>query len=208
MKLKKIASLMLAGIMAVSMLAGCSNGNSNSGNNGGETNTATGVAAAFNDAQASTNAAKITFSSDATLDAALAQALKIEGQNALPQAVGQQVSFITGIISDSSAFVATDAASKDGLTITRMYADKLNSKDNNVWTEEAAVKTMGRTINTDAAKLKDTTYVKGTTQADQPYFNYTYTGKASMVSVNNTDGTVDYYFVYTITQTCAEATLA
>ena len=35
MKLKKIASLMLAGVMAVSMLAGCSNGN-NGGNNGGD----------------------------------------------------------------------------------------------------------------------------------------------------------------------------
>ena len=35
MKLKKIASLMLAGVMAVSMLAGCQNG-SNGGNNGGE----------------------------------------------------------------------------------------------------------------------------------------------------------------------------
>ena len=35
MKLKKIASLMLAGVMAVSMLAGCSTG-SNGGNNGSE----------------------------------------------------------------------------------------------------------------------------------------------------------------------------
>ena len=35
MKLKKIASLMLAGVMAVSMLAGCQNA-SNGGNNGGE----------------------------------------------------------------------------------------------------------------------------------------------------------------------------
>ena len=35
MKLKKIASLMLAGVMAVSMLAGCSTA-SNGGNNGGE----------------------------------------------------------------------------------------------------------------------------------------------------------------------------
>ena len=35
MKLKKIASLMLAGVMAVSMLAGCSTG-SNGGNNGNE----------------------------------------------------------------------------------------------------------------------------------------------------------------------------
>ena len=34
MKLKKIASLMLAGVMAVSMLAGC-NTTSNGGNNGG-----------------------------------------------------------------------------------------------------------------------------------------------------------------------------
>ena len=35
MKLKKIASLMLAGLMAVSMLAGCQTA-SNGGNNGGE----------------------------------------------------------------------------------------------------------------------------------------------------------------------------
>ena len=35
MKLKKIASLMLAGVMAASMLAGC-NTASNGGNNGGE----------------------------------------------------------------------------------------------------------------------------------------------------------------------------
>ena len=37
MKLKKIASLMLAGVMAVSMLAGCNNGpvNDNTGDNNG-----------------------------------------------------------------------------------------------------------------------------------------------------------------------------
>ena len=46
MKLKKIASLALAGVMAVSMLAGCKDGgNSNSGSSSENTNTATGYSA-------------------------------------------------------------------------------------------------------------------------------------------------------------------
>ena len=48
MKLKKIASLALAGIMAVSMLAGCKDGgNSNSGSSSENTGTATGYSAMF-----------------------------------------------------------------------------------------------------------------------------------------------------------------
>ena len=46
MKLKKIASLALAGIMAVSMLAGCKDGgNGNSGSSSSDTNTASGYSA-------------------------------------------------------------------------------------------------------------------------------------------------------------------
>ena len=54
MKLKKIASLMLAGIMAVSMLAGCKSGtpNPNPGEGEGEGNTATGYSVALGDALA------------------------------------------------------------------------------------------------------------------------------------------------------------
>ncbi len=47
MKLKKIASLMLAGIMAVSMLAGCNGGSAiDDNNNDEETNVATGIVGA------------------------------------------------------------------------------------------------------------------------------------------------------------------
>ena len=45
MKLKKIASLALAGIMAVSMLAGCKDGNGNSGSSSENTNTTSGYSA-------------------------------------------------------------------------------------------------------------------------------------------------------------------
>ena len=55
MKLKKIASLMLAGIMAVSMLAGCKSGTPNSNpNEGDEGNTTSGYSAMLSEAVADT----------------------------------------------------------------------------------------------------------------------------------------------------------
>ena len=69
MKLKKIASLMLAGVMAVSMLAGC--GESSSSSSSKPTTppvTTTGLAAALNDAR--TKYAKeigLTYEEDSTL---------------------------------------------------------------------------------------------------------------------------------------------
>ena len=57
MKLKKIASLALAGIMAVSMLAGC-NGSSSSSTTT-ERETTTGIVAAVNNGQDKTNEVKV-----------------------------------------------------------------------------------------------------------------------------------------------------
>ena len=75
MKLKKIASLMLAGIMAVSMLAGCSNGTKDDDNDMDDTitTTATGAAALLNDelSQASKNIVK--FTNDSKLNDTLAK---------------------------------------------------------------------------------------------------------------------------------------
>ena len=68
MKLKKIASLMLAGVMAVSMLAGCGEGSSSSSEPTTPPVTTTGLAAALNDAR--TKYAKeigLTYEEDSTL---------------------------------------------------------------------------------------------------------------------------------------------
>ena len=76
MKLKKIASLALAGIMAVSMLIAC--GNSNTINDGDNDNTnttpATSYASTLYNALSETAQKKITFSADNTLDADLVDA--------------------------------------------------------------------------------------------------------------------------------------
>ena len=68
MKLKKIASLALAGIMAVSMLAGCKDGgNSNSGSSSSEVTTVSGAAAAIN-AELDKNKDLISFSDDTSIE--------------------------------------------------------------------------------------------------------------------------------------------
>ena len=79
MKLKKIASLMLAGIMAVSMLAGCKSGtpNPNPGEGEGEGNTATGYSATLGDkvSEAVKELGYITFADSAAAKAALEDAV-------------------------------------------------------------------------------------------------------------------------------------
>ena len=84
MKLKKIASLMLAGVMAVSMLAGCStNKNDNEGNNGGNSEivptstTATMLREKMNGAVRRV----VTAVANSDLDAALQDAVKVYCNN-------------------------------------------------------------------------------------------------------------------------------
>ncbi len=218
MKLKKIVSLALAGVMAVSMLAGCANNGGNGGNDSGKepvTQPATGVAAAFNDAQSSTNKAKVVFSNDASIDAALAKAVKVEGQGASDQDVLGNVCYTTGLVNKGTWIfdctinnknVDNTDDSANGATATIVLAKKLNSTQNSVWSEDAAINKVASEINTMIANyLLDTTYSekKGSeTKEGETYYDYSYTGKASMVSVDNTDGTTDYYFFYVVTQTC------
>ena len=87
MKLKKIASLMLAGVMAVSMLAGCntaSNGGNNEGEGEGEGTTTTGYSVTFGDkVEKLSSVVKgmdyVTFADNANDQAALEDALNNAG---------------------------------------------------------------------------------------------------------------------------------
>ena len=91
MKLKKIASLMLAGVMAVSMLAGCntaSNGGNNGGEGEGEGTTTTGYSVAFGEKVEKLNADVkamdyVTFADNANDQAALEDALNNAGAGSI-----------------------------------------------------------------------------------------------------------------------------
>ena len=223
MKLKKIASLALAGVMAVSMLAGCKAADNSTGDQGNTTveTTATGIAKTLNAGQTPGNDAKITFSSDSTMDSMLAAAVKRAGEEATDQQVLDAYVALTGDM--GNVFVAgglvlngfvlydepnpdyeddilpAEAACKDGETHTFVTVFKSDATD---LTKEAAEKRFVNEIDEAASKLTATTKVKGQTAAGHTYYDFTYTGKASMVSVTTVDGTVDYYMLVSVTQTC------
>ena len=84
MKLKKIASLALAGIMAVSMLAGCKDGGSSSSSSSEPTTSATGVASGANAERSDyfKNTLGISYNEDTTLQNLLTTAAQAEFKTA------------------------------------------------------------------------------------------------------------------------------
>ena len=213
MKLKKIASLMLAGVMAVSMLAGCSTAGNNNSNDGDDNNnvvTPTSIVTAVNNGQSATNAVKIDFTSDATLDAALSKAVKAIGENRDAYGLNEQLTRLTGIdwgtwdfLGDEVGLTPANTSKDDGRVVEGMLAMPLM---NDMADKAAAEKYVAKIVNEMVAMLDDTTLTTNTAY-DSKYCDFSYTGTVSMVSSTANDGTVNYYFAVVITQTTAVKTL-
>ena len=108
MKLNKVLALALSGVMAVSMLAGCSNNSGNGGQNGEEQVPATGIVAAVNNGQDADNDVQINFTADTTLDSQLTRALAAAGEDATYQEVRNS---IVDMIDNSVAIERSNAKS-------------------------------------------------------------------------------------------------
>ena len=220
MKLKKIASLMLAGVMAVSMLAGCKTADNN-GDNGNDdvivTPTATSIVTAVNNGQSATNKVKINFTSDATLDNALSSAVKSLGDIGVHHELVALLENLTGDeigIDDVNQKTGWKEYTNGIVTWGWKLDTSVNGKvvtDMNVMyvpalSKEAALKRAAAEIDSVVATLTATTY--DMVEADEKYTDYSYTGTVSMVSAETVAGTTNYYVAYTITQTTSVKTLA
>ena len=220
MKLKKIASLALAGVMAVSMLAGCSgNGSNGDNNNGGNTvvePSTSSIVTAFNDGQDKDNKVKVTFSSDASLDAALQKAGKEVGSSATRLSV---LRYVVGLMGKSYGSLDDFATAE---TPDRNIADKqaktmigvMMFTSASYWTEEDAINAAAREVDEQIAEFatdnKNAPKRNGNADPDNvgdTYYTFDYTGTVSMVSVAQESGATNYYVVYTITQTAAQQTV-
>ena len=204
MKLKKIASLALAGIMAVSMLAGC-NGAASSGDDNGTTTTpvdnsfAASVNAEMNDKQK----AIVTFESSADLVSAV-------------NAVADKFNSVE--LSVNVTDWATD------ITIKNDFRDMLDADDEGVssdWTNNTSKRTAadiiivpGKYTEEGLAKaiatflgdkvVKNTVMPNGDNVGGKMY-KYTYTGDLAVTKVESLDGEVSAYVVgVVIEQTPAE----
>ena len=120
MKLKKIASLMLAGVMAVSMLAGCNSApvDDNTDDNNGNVVTPTSIVTAVNDGQSATNRVKIDFTADAALDSALTKAVKSIGDRWDSTGLNVELVRLTGNdLIDNQMFYTGDTNTNFGTTV-------------------------------------------------------------------------------------------
>ena len=211
MKLKKIASLALAGVMAVSMLAGCSgNGSNGDNNNSGNTVVEPGtssIVTAFNNGQDEDNKAEVDFTSSSMLDAALQKAVENAGDDTAANTIQLLIYGLTGqgyTETNAGYYVPNDFnddAEVNGEKVTMIEVKSYSSSK--YWSETAVLEQAARDVDDVIADFKADTKTNAMKEGDT-YFAYTYTGNASMVAATQESGTTTYYVAYTITRTAAE----
>ena len=212
MKLKKIASLMLAGVMAVSMLAGCS-GNGNGGNGGegeGQVNTDNLSAASIIAELNEDTTEKVTFSANSSLENALNKAVSVVGSGNLHDT--DYVARTTADIAELElvrVFTFPKAEKDDDLDVeTRIWSAYIPAID---LSEKAAVDAFAALVDKKVEDLvkhnQCLTASKDKVADGDTYTKYSYTGNIAVVKVEDiTTGYTGYVGVVTVTCTPAEAT--
>ena len=215
MKLKKIASLMLAGVMAVSMLAGCSN---DTKPDDGEKDPVvdSSLAGQVIAALSEDTTKVVSFGSDSDLDTAVAKAIENYGVKYLNKIDAKVLNGINDDIADDDeiAFASSDTkagaekdAKEDSMTVV---LDQKDLKDLTGVSTEYAVKVLANLIDDEieGLKLKENsqTYTYDTDKGDF-WYDFSYTGNLSVTEVKDAvTGVSSYVVVYTITRTAAEQT--
>ena len=216
MKLKKIASLMLAGIMAVSMLAGCSGKGNNSGNNNGNgVVTATGVnadtvIAALKDA--TTEAVKVTASSE--LQNELETVVKYLGDSSF--SIGSvdddfsenAVAIFTGV--DYVEVFDVDDEDNYKKAQTVIFTGATSSVVGNDVDDTVSKLAIARSIDfaIDELEMNENSLNEGAAVEDgTDYYTFNYTAELAVVEVSDAAGRTTYVYACTVTCTPSAATV-
>ena len=205
MKLKKIASLALAGIMAVSMLAGCSNGN---GGNDGETvvvpSDMTGKVIAALDEDTTKN---VTFQADASLQTVLEKVVKNKGTSVSAVTLAELQKVEPNLVGDDQLVAIGNKNDKDTATAASK-TDKYTFVMNNGWTDGASEEYIAKEIASKidnavaSGKIGETKKSQTFTYADDDFhYEFNYTGDVAVAEVTDTvTGVTSYVAVCTITR--------
>ena len=203
MKLKKIASLMLAGIMAVSMLAGCKGAASSNTADPEVKPVDNSLSAYVNEKLDDELKNIVTFSSDSKLESALNKAASMVDENTLkttsPTWISSGAIFESfGEMLDTNCDAISDFASTDkDSTAAFLYVVPGNFTEGGM---KDQVVSMLKSDIVAAAKLP------GANGAGT--YRYTYTGKIAVVSVDSNNGDYSAYVVgIVIDQTAKKVTV-
>ncbi len=202
MKLKKIASLALAGIMAVSMLTACGEGTSNSGSSSSEnTNPATGVSATF--ASYLKNGGRVTFADDSEYQGYLASAIEksdIKYDTLDDAATVQAIGTGNKPYDKLDEILEKSVIGYNGQTIDNWSGSGIEAKTDtvyiNMWrapgdmAQNVVLKEVAANIDND---LTDKQLVNVFTDSNNDVYEYDYTGSVSMQKVE--DGSASAWYV-------------
>ena len=204
MKLNKVLALALSGVMAVSMLAGCSGNSVNGGQEGeGEAVVDTGVIAAVNDAQE-----LIDFTYDSALASDLQKVLASLGDEATADSARSK---IVANMDDAEAVWTGNI--KGILNPTVNGGKPVYEKNTGVavysapenYTETAAMKNIAGQVEDLVSNLKENTLTDATVDGDEICV-YNYVGTVGMVQVTDYDGNTTYYAAIVIEATGTKTT--
>lgn len=209
MKLKKIAALALAGVMAVSMLAACGDGSSSA------PTTETPVASSLTEkvvAKLGKNVTdKVTFTADATLQSVLNKLVANEGYAGVSTA-DVEGSDLYGmdptLATTTSVIPKVDLSSfdddSDGAEPTFITAVQTTTAA----TEDLAVAQLANAIATEAVSEETVTTIAGlpdysaANDTDKYYYTYEYTGDMAVAAVTDpTTAQTIYVAAFTVART-------
>ena len=214
MKLNKVLALALSGVMAVSMLAGCSGNSGNGGQNGegeGET-TVTGFAATVA-SKLDDNKDNVTVTSNDVIDAALKAAMVKPDDNFITS--NRAVSVLTDVSTTGPVYVSL----KDALTdITFSTIASFGNASSDSAKEDANVAVVyyiGGDINSDRVAQLVADEIDGITlpersdvDNDGTYYTYDYTVDVSCATATTKDGTASLnYIVVVLNQDVTKASI-
>ena len=194
MKIKKLMALVLSGVLAVSMLAGC-DGKGGSSSEPTEP-VDTSIAAVLNNEQAG-NKVKVDFAYDSDLEEMMNKALVAYGSDASDGQVETQIKNSMDIDANKVAATLANlygtgaAATKN----TYYYIDVV--KDNSGKTDEALMNSVADGIAFDQLKADNT--------AGGYKYTYSHDGKVAMVKSETANGVVNRYVAIVVTCTTTSA---
>ena len=207
MKLKKIASLMLAGIMAVSMLTACGDANNikDDDTNNDTTVTAAPIVSALNSKLSKEQSDLLSFSSNTKLAAAVAEGAKKVSYTDIAGA--GQPTLLKYVAAGKNAIIDAEKSVFDGvLPKVQMYAAKVAGDNQNydqTWIftylvdgSIASVDSVANALVNGTNGLKDMFY-EGSNLKTNGVFDFTYKGYAEMTQVKN-DNTGDSCYLVAV----------
>ena len=215
MKLKKIASLMLAGVMAVSMLAGCSNGTKPDDDKKDPVvdSSLTGKVIAALDEDTTKN---VEFKADSNLEAVLKKAVQNAGSawTNVDKIVYTDLTDIDDDLGDSNELAAVSTAGRtedsDKKESKAVFVEKVQGQGKNIATivkelaNEVDVRKVGVTGANDVAWKDLPAYSSDYTDNDKKtyWYDFDYTAGVAVVAVSDAvTGETNYIVAVTVTRT-------